>query len=319
MTAIEHSPLVSIIIPCWNAEDYVGEAIESALAQTYPNVEVIVIDDGSTDDSLAVIKSFDRWIRWITRPRLGGGAARNKGLELSNGSLIQFLDSDDILFPNKLARMVPLASIQKMGVTPICNWSVEHVDYDLGIELITLTKEADEDPVVFCLRSRLQTASPLHSKMNLLAIGGFDVSLTCCQERDLHLRLVCNGVDFVHLPEILYRMRKRRGSVSSDYKRVQQARGPIFERAFNTLSCSGKLNATRRDAFAKALARDARLCLRNGERELARQYFLKAKSISQEGLLQAFGWVGTRTIARLLGPIWAERSCRAGLWLGFRR
>ena len=80
-----NDPLVSIIIPCYNAEKYVGEAIESALAQTYPNKEVIVIDDGSTDGSLQVIKSFGHRIRWETGPNRGGSAARNRGIELARG------------------------------------------------------------------------------------------------------------------------------------------------------------------------------------------------------------------------------------------
>ena len=72
------TPLISIVIPCYNAERYVGEAIRSALSQTYPNVEIIVIDDGSTDGSLDVIRSFGGAIRWETGPNRGGCAARNR-------------------------------------------------------------------------------------------------------------------------------------------------------------------------------------------------------------------------------------------------
>ncbi len=90
-------PLVSIVIPCFNAEGTVGEAIQSALDQDYPNREVIVIDDGSTDKSVDVIRTFGDSIRWETGPNRGGNVARNRGLELARGTLIQFLDSDDIL------------------------------------------------------------------------------------------------------------------------------------------------------------------------------------------------------------------------------
>ena len=95
------TPLVSIVIPCYNAERYVGEAIESALDQTYPHKEVIVIDDGSTDSSLEVIRSFGNHLRWETAPNRGGSAARNRGLELARGELIQFLDADDLLHARK--------------------------------------------------------------------------------------------------------------------------------------------------------------------------------------------------------------------------
>lgn len=81
-------PLVSIIIPCYNAADYVGEAIESALAQTYSPTEVIVIDDGSTDGSLDLLRSFGDRIRWETGPNRGACTARTRGLALAMGLVL---------------------------------------------------------------------------------------------------------------------------------------------------------------------------------------------------------------------------------------
>lgn len=104
------TPLVSIIIPCYNAENYVAEAIQSALDQIYPNCEIIVIDDGSTDGSLEVIKSFGDKIRWETGPNRGGCGARNRGLELAKGEWIQFLDADDLIEQNKIAVQMKLAA-----------------------------------------------------------------------------------------------------------------------------------------------------------------------------------------------------------------
>lgn len=90
-------PLVSIIIPCYNAEKYVAEAIQSALDQTYSNCEVIVIDDGSSDGSLEIIKSFGAKIKWETGSNRGGCAARNRGIDISKGTFLKFLDADDLL------------------------------------------------------------------------------------------------------------------------------------------------------------------------------------------------------------------------------
>jgi glycosyltransferase involved in cell wall biosynthesis len=95
--------LVSIIIPCYNAQAYVAEAIQSALNQTYPHCEIIVIDDGSSDGSLEIIKSFGAAIRSESGPNRGGCAARNRGFSLSRGGWIQFLDADDRLAPNKIS------------------------------------------------------------------------------------------------------------------------------------------------------------------------------------------------------------------------
>lgn len=94
--------LVSIIIPCYNSENWIKETIQSALDQTYNNKEIIVIDDGSTDNSLEIIKKFEGNINWYSWDNKGGCAARNKGFELSKGSFIQFLDADDILDPRKI-------------------------------------------------------------------------------------------------------------------------------------------------------------------------------------------------------------------------
>jgi glycosyltransferase involved in cell wall biosynthesis len=95
-------PLISIIIPCYNSEKYISEAIESALNQTYPNIEVIVIDDGSTDKSVEEIQKYGDKIIWETGVNRGAPAARNRGLKKSNGEFVLFLDADDMLFPDAL-------------------------------------------------------------------------------------------------------------------------------------------------------------------------------------------------------------------------
>src|SRR5262249_39603678 len=94
--------LVSILIPCFNAEKWVAQAIESALAQTWAEKEVIVVDDGSTDGSLEIIRRFDGRIHWESGPNRGANAARNRVLELAHGEWLQYLDADDYLLPEKV-------------------------------------------------------------------------------------------------------------------------------------------------------------------------------------------------------------------------
>src|SRR5215469_1771144 len=95
-------PSVSIVIPCYNAARWVGAAVESALRQSYANVEVIVVDDGSTDGSAAIITNKYPSVSLICTPNRGPGAARNQGLRAAHGEWIQFLDADDVLHPEKL-------------------------------------------------------------------------------------------------------------------------------------------------------------------------------------------------------------------------
>ena len=97
----EHQNLVSVIIPVYNGERYLGEAIESVLAQTYKEVELIVVDDGSTDKSAAVARCFTD-VRYCFQPNSGIGAARNQGADLARGGLLAFLDADDRWVRDKL-------------------------------------------------------------------------------------------------------------------------------------------------------------------------------------------------------------------------
>jgi glycosyltransferase involved in cell wall biosynthesis len=114
-------PLVSIIIPVYNAEKYLAEAVRSAMEQTWPNKEIIIIDDGSTDNSLSIAKSFESEnIKVFTQTNKGASTARNKGLEQAKGDYIQFLDADDLLSPDKLQSQVKLLTVNP-GKVAVCS------------------------------------------------------------------------------------------------------------------------------------------------------------------------------------------------------
>ena len=98
--------LVSIIIPCYNAERFLAETLESALGQTYRNIEIIVVDDGSTDNSGGIIRSYGDRIKAQFGPNRGASAARNLGTELARGEFIQYLDADDLLIIDAVERRI---------------------------------------------------------------------------------------------------------------------------------------------------------------------------------------------------------------------
>ena len=108
----------------------------------------------------------------------------------------------------------------------------------------------DGDSVEAALTERIQTASPLHRARDLMRVAGFDASLPCCQETDLHLRLACQGVRFRRLPETLLTVRKQPGSVSSDYTKLLLQHEVIFIRAAEILRGRDELTPARRFAFA---------------------------------------------------------------------
>lgn len=97
---------VSVVIPCYNGSKFLRETLESALAQTHPPLEVIVVDDGSTDDSAAIAESFDPPVRVIRQENQGESVARNRGMDEARGDWIAFLDADDLWKPEKLAKQL---------------------------------------------------------------------------------------------------------------------------------------------------------------------------------------------------------------------
>src|SRR5436190_3441118 len=101
------APLVSILIPAYNSERWIAETIKSALNQTWPRKEIIVVDDGSRDQTLATARRFaSKTVAVISQENQGASAARNKALELCQGDYIQWLDADDLIAPDKIANQV---------------------------------------------------------------------------------------------------------------------------------------------------------------------------------------------------------------------
>ena len=106
------NPLVSVIIPVYNCKLYLREALESVLSQTYSPIEIIVVDDGSTDGSVGVARSFGKLVRYIGQPNGGIGAARNRGVEMAKGHFLAFLDADDLWMMDKLELQMTILSDQ---------------------------------------------------------------------------------------------------------------------------------------------------------------------------------------------------------------
>ncbi len=154
------SNLVSIIIPCFNAEEYIRETIESCLNQSHGQVEVIVVDDGSKDGSLDVLSEFGKAIRWERQENAGACVARNRGFALARGDWIQFLDADDLLDEKKLERQLPFAQ-----------QNLETLTYTDGRYLGNgqahphhARTDTSDDALIFMLRGGLPTPAPLHRR-----------------------------------------------------------------------------------------------------------------------------------------------------------
>jgi len=254
--------LVSILIPCFNAERFVGEAIESALKQTWPDKEIIVVDDGSEDGSLDVIKSFGDRILWETGPNRGGNVARNRLLDLARGEWLQYLDADDFLLPPKIERQVGVlqqypACDVVCSPTLLVNWSEEGT-----------TQEVSEipdprDPWILLARWRLpQTGGSLWRRQVLIDVGGWKPDQPCCQEHELYLRLLQSGARFGYFGEChaAYRYWSENATVSRrNQAEVRRQRLAIEERLEEFLKSRGELTAARMQALNQARFEIARM------------------------------------------------------------
>ena len=294
------SELVSIIIPCFNAESVIADAINSALGQTYSNCEVIIIDDGSTDGSLEVIKQFGSRIQFQSWGNHGGCLARNEGLRLAKGKFIQFLDADDILSPDKLEIQLPLSSQYTDAVVYTDHFVVDsHVDSKPVLRSMEVTST---DPVLFILNHKaLTTIGPLHRREWLEQVGGFKPGLRASQEFDLHLRLAGNGCQFVHLPKPLFTVRRQANSVSSNTGKTLATLIEFFPDFVETLESRNALTSERRRACAGYAASVGRQCIRQQQVDVGEQLLEFAFQLDRTGAEEiAFGRT-TRILRRLVG------------------
>jgi glycosyltransferase involved in cell wall biosynthesis len=203
-------PLVSVVVPCHNSEAFLMEAIASALNQTYPHLEIVIIDDGSTDRSIEIVRAFGDRVRWSTGSNQGAAEARNQGIALAKGTYIKFLDADDILLPDCIERQMIHTSKMAVERRAIVYGDAMRVDRQANpLPSYPLpSRPPSADPIAHILAHCPLTSCPLHQKAYLQAIGGFDPTLTRGQEHDLHLRLVLSGVEFVYCPDPVYHYRE---------------------------------------------------------------------------------------------------------------
>lgn len=245
--------LVSVLIPSHNAALWIAQAIGSALAQTAA-VEVIVIDDGSTDGTVEIIRSFGDRIRWETGPNRGAPAARNRALELASGEWVQYLDADDYLMPHKIADQ--LAALQTLPETDVI-YGPETVEWREGGEVRTTVLPIDppHDPWYLLALWRLpQTGAPLWRRAALLDIGGWREDQPCCQEHELYLRLLIAGKRFTYHSSggAVYR-RFATGTLSTkDLPRARAERMKIERRLEEHLDAKGELSDQRQWAIDQA-------------------------------------------------------------------
>ncbi|NJO30494.1 MAG: glycosyltransferase [Richelia sp. SL_2_1] len=231
-------PVISVIIPAYNAAKTIQETVMSVLNQTFSNLELIVINDGSQDSTLEVLSSIkDSRLQVFFYENAGISMARNRGIERASGEFISFLDADDIWTPDKLeAQLTALEKNPQAGVA--YSW-VDYIDeygnfFHPGNH-ITINGSAYEKMLV---QNILENGSnPLIRREALTEVGGFDSSLTLAEDWDMWLRL-SERYDFVTVPsvQILYRISSR--SASTNIVKMENSCLKLIEKSFKNAPAS---------------------------------------------------------------------------------
>ncbi len=215
------TPTVSAIIPAYNSAGCVARAIESALCQTYAPIEILVVDDGSTDDTAQIVREYPEPVRLIRQENGGPAAARNRGAREAGGEWLALLDADDAWLPERLEKQLPYTEDPSIGVVQCydtagsCMKAPPHITFD-----------------ALWQRNCVGNSTALVRHAAFDQVCGFDEdrSLICVEDYNLWLRLVAAGWEIAVHPECLVLYTPATGNLSSQLERFGRAELANVER-----------------------------------------------------------------------------------------
>jgi GT2 family glycosyltransferase len=226
----------SVIVPCFNVEAHLDAAIQSCLRQTVPDLEVIVVDDGSTDGSAAVAMRaarHDARVRLLQQPNRGLGAARNAGLAAATGTFVNFLDADDQLEPEKLALQGAMLEANPQLGLVLCDGCTVDQDDHVVWETLVDRRRFDNHPPLFEILFRggaFPPLVPLLRRELATSVGGFDEDRVVAGWADtgFWMRIALSGADYYFMPRPLVRYRTTPTSMSADREAMARAAVAIY-------------------------------------------------------------------------------------------
>jgi len=250
------SPLVSIIIPVYNSEKYLAETIASAIRQTWENKEIIVIDDGSTDNSLLIAESFaNEYIKVFSQPNKGASAARNKGLLEAKGDYIQFLDGDDLLMHNKIELQLNQLSGKPYTLVacPVADFYKHEDILNISLKNNKPPIEQSTDTLDFLLNlhdAKNKLIVPIHAWLTPASLikkaGPWDETLSVNDDGEFFCRVVLASTGVITVNDTLCYYRKYYGlgaslsgrkdlvSLQSQYQSLLLIHGYLKNKSNNT-------------------------------------------------------------------------------------
>jgi glycosyltransferase involved in cell wall biosynthesis len=262
---------ISVIIPCYNVETYIEEGLLSVLGQTHPAKEIICIDDGSTDNTIQIIRNLqekfpNKIYLYLNEKNRGATYTRNRGLAIAKGDFIQFFDADDLLLPDKFEHQINI--ISQCGFSPdiiVNNFQRKNIDGTTE----TYTFPAD-DPWCGLLEGRLGvTTSNLYRRENVIAVRGWTEELLSSQEYDLMFRMLAAGSLVLFDTKIISHNRERiSGSITKSDPAGKWIRFiNLRERIYDYLSANSMLQPERLETFRKVMFDSIRILYKYNKKE----------------------------------------------------
>jgi glycosyltransferase involved in cell wall biosynthesis len=228
------TPTVSVIIPAWNTAGLIAECIDSVLAQTYRDFEIIVVNDGSPDTDLLerVLAPYEKQIRYVRQENRGPSAARNLGILLATGKYIAFLDSDDEWLPQHLSEQMSIltkdSSLDLVYADYVLVRNGKRVGHGFGLEPqhppVTFEKILTEECTV-------GTSSTVAKRQALITAGLFDERFRCCEDFDLWLRMSFRGAKITYHSGLHMLHRLACESLSGNRYTMKRARIEVYKKA----------------------------------------------------------------------------------------
>jgi glycosyltransferase involved in cell wall biosynthesis len=291
-------PLVSAVIPAYNAARTLRAAVESVLLQTVRDIEVIVVDDGSEDDTAEVARAIsDPRVTLVSQANLGASAARNAGIRSAHGRYVAFLDADDLWLPDKLARQ--LALLRSRPDVHAVHCGATYVDDELRVLSVHKCRPWRDALLDVLLFENLAAfPSTLLGKREKLEQRGFDTSLVMHEDWDMAIHAARHwNLQPVESPLTLYRV--HRGNRSRDVERHVRSGLHILDRTFADPSLPTRIQSRRTKVYARYYTMLAAAALKYGQWRQGARWSVTAVGIHPIACAY-MGKLGLRRAGRVL-------------------
>jgi glycosyltransferase involved in cell wall biosynthesis len=312
---VSDRPLISAVVPAYNCGDLVSGAIESILNQTYEPIEVIAIDDGSTDETPRVLESYGDAIRFVRQPNSGPARARNHGVSLSRGEFIAFCDADDLWLPEKTAEQMAYFRDHQGCHLVYADLKVRAVTGEVLYEsYFSQYPRAGVEPIFESLLSGcfILTSTVLVRSGTVRSVGGFDEQFWSGQDLDLWLR-IARSFEVGQVNKVLAVKREHPTNISASGDRALESRRRVFLKAERQMAPDASHAA--RSTASHMIGRLSHYIgvhrLRRGELAEARAAFAESMHRRYEWLKSFRLWLMTHLPVKLVAWLRQARRSRS--------